>query len=183
MNSLASHPLRCAVPLASSAMWLNALSTIHSRCPVCLTDPAASYCPLKQICNRQGSHAGTAHAETQLVVPRPVGRVGLHGRKNADSPGCSPRCDRISFSGVPLRMNSMSTPASAAWRMKQVSSSSRIGGDMAGTCDEVSRPACYSLAGASACSCPEIERHCSADKNPSRPPHRPCRLRGCRWRA
>ena len=28
------------------------------------------------------------------------------------------------------------------------------GGDMAGTCDEASRPACCSLAGASACSCP-----------------------------
>jgi hypothetical protein len=30
----------------------------------------------------------------------------------------------------------------------------RMGGDMAGTCDEASWPACCSLAGASACSCP-----------------------------
>src|SRR5207249_2945294 len=28
----------------------------------------------------------------------------------------------------------------------------------------------------------EIERHCSLDEILTRPPHRPCRLRGCRWR-
>ncbi len=30
----------------------------------------------------------------------------------------------------------------------------RYGARLAGTCDEASRPACFSLAGASACSCP-----------------------------
>ena len=64
-----------------------------------------------------------------------------------------PVCDCVN-DVLPLAREYGLSANDAAYKAPPADFAGTTHGDMAGTCDEASRPACCSLAGASACSCP-----------------------------
>jgi hypothetical protein len=76
-----------------------------------------------------------------------------------DAPGSSRAAPATAILGQPdaMRQESWRSRRSISGGGRQEAGAEALSlwrGDMAGTCDEASRPACGSLAGASACSCP-----------------------------